>query len=44
MNDTMTTLRDMENKLDGMDEAMKAMTAILSVSSATNDDDKTKGK
>ena len=44
MTDTMTTLRDMENRLDEMDEAMKTMAAILSAPSATTDDDKSKGK
>ena len=44
MNDTMNTLRDMENRLDEMDEVMKTMAAILSAPSATNDDEKAKGK
>ena len=40
----MNTLRSLENKLDEMDEAMKAMDAILSAPSATNDDENAKGK
>ncbi len=38
MNDTMSTLRDMENKLDEIDEAMAALKMILPTSSDASED------
>lgn len=38
MTDTMNSLRDMENKLDEMDEAMAILKMILSTSSDASED------